>query len=144
MKKIILLTLMLSSILLFSAKDADLIRLTVINKSGTELAIWLQGTLNDSYYYLTVPEGSKEKPTIKEFTILRDTYDMRVSYKESWDPIYGYIECGGMLVQAKFIALRNNKLNFAQCKSMPPNKGEPSMRKLWYRFFRRNDWRLIY
>ena len=144
MRKITILGLILISLLLLGTKDADLIRLTVINKSGTELAIWLQGQDDDTFYYLTVPKGSKESPTVKEFTILRETYDMRVQYVESWDPVYGYSQCGGMFVMAEFRAFRNNKLNFAPCNSMPPNKGEPSMRKLWYMFFRRNDWRVIY
>jgi hypothetical protein len=127
----------LLALLLVSAEQVDLIRLTIINKSGMEIAVKLnsisqpciyEANVNPSrFYYLPVPEGSKELPNTKVYTIERNTYFMQVLYLETYDPVYGF-KC----VQPPSNTIRvtrNMRVVIPQCKTLPVNAGEPSMRK---------------
>jgi hypothetical protein len=111
-------------------EPVSLIRFTVINKSEQKIGIRLVGIEDDElFYYLTIPEGDKENPAIKDFTITRAIYNMQVYYVATYDPVYGW-PC----VQPPpntLVALRNLRLNFGPCGEAPPNLGEPSMLKFW-------------
>ena len=127
----------LLAIFLVSAEPVDLIRLEIINKSGMEIAVRLNGVSypcidkNDvsesKFYYLPVPEGSKELPYAKIYTIERDTYAMQVFYLETYDPVYGFRCTQPPPNMLK--AVRNTRVTIGDCKTLPINGGEPSMRK---------------
>lgn len=128
MKKALLI-ISIFSLLLIGAKDPlGLIRFTVINKSEHEVAIRLEGIEDDElFYYLTIPEGDKDNPTIKIFTIQRDVYKMQVYYVATYDPVYGW-PCP-QPKSNNLIALKNLRINFGPCNEIPPNVGVPWMMK---------------
>jgi len=125
------------ALLLVGAEPADLIRLTIINKSEMEIAVQLNSlprtcinqadTIETRFYYLPVPEGSKELPYAKVFTIESDTYTMQVFYIETYDSVYGFKCTQPPMNMIK--ATRNIRVVIGDCKSLPINAGEPSMRK---------------
>jgi len=142
---LILLTLLLNS----AAEPGKLISLTLINKSKMPVAVRLIGQSDyDYYYYLQVPEGDREEPEERTFTIASDYYNMQVYYVETYDPVYGF-DCLPTMPN-ELRAVRNIRVVFLPCSftSMRlgdpartdlngdgypdfklPNFGEPSMRK---------------
>jgi hypothetical protein len=127
-----LLVISLISILLMGAKHnpVDLVRLTVVNKSGYRIAVQLSGVDNTNlFYYLTLPKGEKDHPVSQTFTIAASRYTAKVFYIEIYDPVYGY-DCGGG-ASAKIEADRNLRFTILTCGTRIPrrNRGEPSMRK---------------
>ena len=136
MKKTLLVILLLS-LLSMGSKESELIELTIINKSEMDIGIQLKGsdkicatcsdTVEGQLYYLTVPEGSKEKPSVKTFEIEKDRYGMQLYYIETWDPVYGF-KCN-QPTPNRLEAARNIRLVVLPCDETPPNVGEPSMRK---------------
>ena len=84
MKKVILLVLafmLVSVFLTASAHPGDLLRLSIINKSGNEIYLRLQSFNKDGgqFYYLTIPAGTKTDPEAVSFTIVEDIY-----YRTTW------------------------------------------------------------
>jgi hypothetical protein len=125
----ILLIISLLAILLIAASSAytKLYRLTIINKSGMDMAISLLGEDDNNQYYLRVPAGDRRSPTETIFTLVPDTYSINAYYIEPWDPVYGYTcnDPGGKTL----VAERNIRLTFTECNYTPRNGGEPSMWK---------------
>jgi hypothetical protein len=125
------------ALMLVSAEPIELIRLTIINKSEMDIAIQLTSLTgpcinkNDvsqsRFYYLPVPEGSKDLPNAKVYTIERNTYAMRVFYLETYDPVYGFKCINPSANMMK--ATRNMRVVIGECRILPVNAGEPSMRK---------------
>lgn len=134
MKKITMLSFVLALFLLgfdqVGVMD-KLVRFTVINKSEVDIGIRLINREKELNYYLTVPEGDKEFPGEKEFTIEPAIYEMQVFYKETYDPVYGYPKCQGLVMPARLYALHNIKLTFDKCFMPPAGKGEPGNMKFW-------------
>jgi len=127
MKKALLITSILA-LFLVSAAPVKLARLTVINKSGMEIAIQLRSMEDDLLtYYLRVPEGDKDHPYSMVFTIERDAYYMQLHYIETYDPVYGF-KCTTQPPN-QLVAFRNLRVVFLGCGEAPPNWGEPSMVK---------------
>ena len=136
MKKTLLVILLLS-LLMTGSKGSELVELTIINKSDMEIAIQLKGTdkvcancsevEEGSMYYLTVPEGSKERPSVKTFEIEKDRYGMQLYYIETYDPVYGF-KCNTPTPN-RLEAARNIRIVVLPCDETPPNVGEPTMRK---------------
>jgi len=128
MRKILLVISMLATLLIAASSSyTKLYRLTIINKSGMDLAISLLGEDDNNQYYLRVPEGDRRSPTETIFTIVPDTYSINAYYIEPWDPVYGYTcnDPGGKTLEAE----RNIRLTFTECNYTPRNGGEPSMWK---------------
>ena len=125
----ILLIISLLAVLAIAASSAytKLYRLTIINKSGMDLAISLLGDDDSHQYYLRVPAGDRRSPTETIFTLVPDTYSINAYYIEPWDPVYGYTctDPGGKTL----VAERNIRLTFTECNYTPRNGGEPSMWK---------------
>jgi hypothetical protein len=142
--------LMLLVLLIISADEpVKLIKLTLINKAEIPVAVQLIGQSdNDYYYYLQVPEGDREDPQERTFTIASDYYNMQVYYVETYDPVYGF-DCQPTM-RNELRAVRNIRVVFLPCSltgmrfgdpdktdlngdGYPdfqlPNFGEPSMRK---------------
>lgn len=140
MKKIGWLLALLTLLTMGGANPAELIRLTVINKSEMEVAVQLSAipqicvnkaeVVQGEFYYLRVPKGTKETPSSKEFTIRKDTYSMRVFYLETYDPVYGF-KCNPTLPNM-LQANRNLRVVVLPCGQVPRNPravGEGSMWK---------------
>ena len=124
-----LLIISLLAVLGIAASSAytKLYRLTIINKSGMEMAIGLLGEDDNNQYYLRVPAGDRRSPTETIFTLVPDTYSINAYYIEPWDPVYGYTcnDPGGKTL----VAERNIRLTFTECNYTPRNGGEPTMWK---------------
>jgi hypothetical protein len=136
MKKMILVVALLSMLLIASDDPVRTIRLTIINKSGMDIAVQLidgDFTDYDNIYYFKVEEGDRFSPTEAHFDIVPGLYNMQVYYLETWDPVYGF-DCGPA-APVKLIARKNMKVSFGKCGQMPPNWGEPTMTKYWYWIF---------
>ena len=109
MKKVSLLILLVivASTLLMAAIPTKMVRLTVINKSGYDVYIKLTGSpATEAYYYLTIPAGTRDEPTVKIFTIWVDLYD-----RETW-------QCGGIKSTGNLVVDGNLRLTFVPCGEM--------------------------
>jgi len=138
-----LLPVLLLAALLLSAAGApgDTIRLTIINKSETDIAVQLvgrdhpccteAGVDRGELYYLTVPEGSKGAPNVKSFAIEKNTYTMQLYYISTYDPVYGF-KCDPT-VPNSLGAERNLRVVVLPCNTLPRFRpgavGEPTMWK---------------
>lgn len=139
MKRMLILISLFSLLLIGADRPVDTIRLTIINKSGMEIAVQLRSKdtecanskdiVRGEFYYLKVLEGDREEPTLKVFDIQKETYAMQLFYLETYDPVYGF-KCATPLPNA-LIARRNIRLVVLPCSFVPSPKavGEPSMRK---------------
>ncbi len=144
MKKLGLLIViaMLASTLLAVAAPGKLLRLEVINQTGDNVYIKLEGVRSGQFYYLTVPPMSFTKP-VSYFTLVADRYS-----RTTW--ACGYQEKGILNMYSQV------RLNFVPCNVVPtrwvwnifdlnnvqhPNFGEPTMEKIWYyQGFSRTFW----
>jgi len=66
MKKLsMLILLVIVASLLVAAIPTKMMRLTIINKSGYDVYMKLEGSaVTEAYYYLTVPAGDRDEPMI--------------------------------------------------------------------------------
>jgi hypothetical protein len=113
---------------LVSAAPEELVRLTLINKSGMRIAVQLRSTEDELLvYYLPVEAGDKQNPTSRTYTIRKDSYVMQLHYIETYDPVYGF-KCYPQPPNG-LLAFRNLRVVFLECGQAPPNPGERSMVK---------------
>ena len=105
MKKLTLLILLvLVASTLVAAIPTKTVRLVVINKSGYDVYIKLEGSaLTQAFYYLSIPAGEADLPTIKIFTIMVDYYT-----RTTW-------QCGGAQSTGAFLVASNTRLTFTPC-----------------------------
>jgi hypothetical protein len=106
MKKVSLLVLLaiLASTLLMAAIPTTIVRLTIINKSEYDVYMKLEGSsVTQSFYYLTVPSGTRDNPTVKVFTIMADLYT-----RTTW-------QCNGAKSTGTLIVNGNLRLTFTPC-----------------------------
>jgi hypothetical protein len=153
MKKVMLLVLtvmLVSAFLMASGPTLRVVTLTVINKSGNEVMIKLEGSdIGKQFYYLTIPAGNKNWPTTEVFTVLEDVYKRTTWYGEG-----DVAQCVGLSSSGWLVMDRNNRLVFTPCNYVPKrtirtwdlqadgtynwgfhavtNAGEPSMEKVVY------------
>ncbi len=139
MKKFLTILSLLTLLLIGADRPVDTIRLTIINKSGMEIAIQLRSqdqecatskdVIRGEFYYLSMLEGDQNVPAVKAFDIQKDIYGMQLFYLETYDPVYGF-KCVTPTPNA-LIAQRNIRLVVLPCDfTMSPKQvGEPSMRK---------------
>jgi hypothetical protein len=125
MKKMLWLVPLLALILIAAAAGSGAfrpMRLTVINKSSMALELSLMGTEEQNFYYLRIPEGSRDVPTEKVFTIIPDVYTSRIYFVELWDPVYGH-SCTD---ESESLDIRRDvRVIVFECNRRPPNRGEP-------------------
>jgi hypothetical protein len=121
MKKVslILLLVILASVALMAAAPLKLVRLTFINKSGHVIYIKLEGKSEGNFYYLTVPEGSKEASTETTFTVVADVYDRTMWYGPGG-------LCEGGSNSGELWAIKHAKFVFTPCGQPAPSNGEPT------------------
>ena len=105
MKKLtMLILLVLVASLLVAAIPTKMMRLTIINKSGYDVYMKLEGSpVTDAYYYLTVAAGDRDAPTIKIFTVMSDVYD-----RTTW-------QCNGLKSTGALVVDGNTRLTFLPC-----------------------------
>ncbi len=150
MKKVMLLVLtvmLVSAFLMASGPSLRVVTLTVINKSGNEVMIKLEGSeIGKQFYYLTILEGNKNWPTTEVFTVLEDVYKRTTWYGEG-----DVAQCVGLSSTGWLVMDRNQRLVFTPCNYVPKrvletydadtnkmvytqvtNAGEPSMEKVVY------------
>jgi hypothetical protein len=108
MKKVsllILLVIVLSTVLM-AAVPTKMSRLTIINKSEYDVYMKLTGSdVTEAFYYLTIPTGDKDSPTVKIFTVMQDLYD-----RETW-------QCDGYLSTGQLFVTGNLRLTFTPAAS---------------------------
>jgi hypothetical protein len=138
-KKILYLLPLLTLLLIGAKQPIDLVEFTIINKAGRDIAISLKGkdwpcisqcdTSKGEIYYLTVPAGDRDGPSVKTFEIEKNTYGMQLYYIQTWDPVYGF-KCPIPAANA-LMATRNLRLTVLPCDQTPNCKGigEPTMWK---------------
>ena len=127
MRKTLLITSILALLLMGSKPfPGKLVRLTVVNKSGLPVEIKMTGKYEEAFYYLRVPEGDRDFPVEKIFTIIPDTYQTQLYYIELWDPVYGY-SCASKSQSMELY--RNTRVVVKECDQVPSCPGEPSMIK---------------
>ena len=118
MKKVMLLVLtvmLLSALLMASGPSLRIVKLTVINKSGNEVMIKLVGSdVGKQFYYLTIPAGSKDWPTVEVFTVLEDVYERTTWYGEG-----DVSQCVGLSSSGQLVMDRNTRLVFTPCNYVP-------------------------
>ena len=146
MKKTILLVVavvMIASLLLASGPALRVVRLTVINKSGNDVFLKLEGSdIGKQFYYLTIPAGTKTMPVVRVFTVVEDVYTRTTTYGEG-----KYDACVGVSSSGQLVMASNVRLNFVTCAygtpmrrvegwwsptGWEPNYGEPTMEKVMY------------
>jgi hypothetical protein len=140
-KKILYLLPLLTLLLIGAKKPIDTIEFTIINKAGRDIAVSLKGkdqvcynqcdTRKGEIYYLTVPAGINDTPSIKSFEIEKNTYGMQLYYIQTWDPVYG-LKCPTPAPNS-LAANRNLRLTVLPCDQTPnycgKAIGEPTMWK---------------
>jgi hypothetical protein len=106
MKKVSLLVLLaiVATSLLMAAIPTTVVRLTIINKSGYDVFMKLEGSaVTNQFYYLTVPSGTRDTPTVKVFTVMSDVYT-----RTTW-------QCNGAKSSGTLIVDGNIRLTFTPC-----------------------------
>jgi len=143
----ILVGILIASAIIASGPSLRVVRLTIINKSGNEIFIKLQGSdIGKQFYYLAIPAGTKTLPTVREFTVIEDVYTRATTYGEG-----KYDQCTGVFTTGRLVMDKNVRLTFTPCAYNPPtrviarcgpldlrcvdrkalNFGEPSMEKVF-------------
>jgi hypothetical protein len=128
--RIKLLLIALIALTLMSGKGSgiDYAAITIVNKSGQELAVGLISTDNSRIYYIPIPKGDRDAPSIYRFTVEEDEYRLRVYYMETYDPQTG-VECTRSRT-SRLLAFRNIRITVTECDRAAPTRGEPSMVKM--------------
>ncbi len=102
--------------------------ITIINKSGQEIAVGLVSTDNSRIYYIPIPKGDRTRPSTYRFTVEQDEYRIRVYYMETYDPNSGTL-CR-RLRSSTLVAIRNIRITVTECYGQAPTRGEPTMVKM--------------
>jgi len=105
MKKLsVLILLVIVASLLVAAIPTKMLKLTIINKSGSDVYMKLEGSsLTDAYYYLTIPSGDRDEPVVKVFTVMSDVYS-----RTTW-------QCNGLESSGGLVMDGNTRLTFSPC-----------------------------
>ena len=133
--RLFLVALMALTLISGAGKGYKYAAITIVNKSGQELAVGLISQDNSRIYYIPIPKGDRMQPEVYRFTVEEDVYRIRVYYMETYDPKTG-VECRRARGSTIF-AFRNIRITVTECYGQPPTRGEPSMVKM-------GRWRCIY
>jgi hypothetical protein len=89
------------------AVPSQVVRLTIVNYSSYDVYMKLEGSsVTNSFYYLTVPAGSRDEPTVKVFTLMSDVYE-----RTTW-------QCNGAKSTGTFEVKNNIRLTFTPCDEL--------------------------
>lgn len=125
-KKVFLIIALLS-LTTIGAAPKNPVELTVVNKSGMEIAVGLVEANSYRAYYLHVDEGTKSLPKKEVFAIERAQYTMTVYYIEIYDPVYGTV-CDDPSSNT-WDAIRNFRITVPPCNNAAKNSGELTQMK---------------
>lgn len=129
---VLVLVSLLSLAFLTAFEPSPRAQVTIVNKSGVKLGIQLIDPQDkENLYFLTIEKGDHDDPTEKTFELKPAMYSMIVFYMETWDPVYGYPTCGGLVLKSRLLARGKQRVVFTECGVMPVNPGEPKMLKFW-------------
>ena len=126
--KLLLIALIALPLILGAGKGSGFAAITIINKSGQEIAVGLISQDNSRILYIPVPKGDRSAPYVYRFTIEKDVYRLRVYYTEMNDPETG-TECRAFR-GSRLDAFRNIRIAVTECYGSAPTRGEPSMVKM--------------
>ncbi len=91
-----------------SGVPSKLVRLEVYNWTGENVYIRLEGITTGQFYYLTVPPTTRANwYNPKVYTVMTDYYR-----RTTW-------ACGGVETSGQYRIMKNNRLNFTACNTMP-------------------------
>ena len=127
MKRVLFVVALISFLLLSGAKPMKLVRFTIVNKAGMEIAVQMEGEEREQFYYLRLPAGDTDTPAVETFTLVPDTYSLQVYYMELWDPVYG-ASCTDAVAPSLELN-RNTRMVFLECGVSPRRPGETSLLK---------------
>jgi hypothetical protein len=133
--KLLLIALIALSLVSGKGSGIDHTAITIVNKSGQEIAVGLISLDNSRIYYIPIPKGDRTIPSTYRFTVEEDEYRIRIYYMETYDP-----KTGGQCVRARtsrLLAFRNIRITVTECDRQAPTRGEPTMVKM-------GRWRCIY
>jgi hypothetical protein len=131
MKKVSLLILLvvIFSTVLMAAVPTKMARLTIINKSDFDVYMQLTGSdVTEAFYYLTVPTGSRDEPTVKIFTVMQDVYS-----RQTW-------QCDGYLSTGQLVVSSNLRLTFTPCFQKLPTVTQDFYQKVWNPKIKDYEW----
>jgi hypothetical protein len=133
--RLLLIALIALSLIGGAGKGYNYARITIINKSGQEIAVGVISNDRSRIYYIPIPKGDRQSPYVYKFTLEQDVYRLRVYYMETYDPKTGQL-CR-LNRTSTLDAFRNIRITVTECIGNPPTRGEPSMVKM-------GRWRCIY
>ena len=110
---IALLAIFLLTSVAAAQEEADLVRLTVDNRTDQTVALGLTGVEEGAAYYLVVGAGTE-----RVFTVVRDDYT------------HTTLACG-LTATGTVDINRQLFLNFTSCFGPPANQGEPGLEKIF-------------
>jgi len=87
--------------------DGSKVRLTVINESGYDVFIKLEGCGGGSYMDLMIPAGIEGNPKVKVLTAERDQYLRKI------------LQCNGIESKGTLSLDGNMRLTFIPCEATP-------------------------
>lgn len=115
------------TLFLIGAKGSNMMTVTLVNKAGMEIAVSLIANDLSSALYFTVPKGDHKNPYETKFTLVKDSYRMRVFYLEERDPTTG-MRCRTQRT-SRLMAYRNMRIVVTGCDVLPEARGEPTIYK---------------
>jgi hypothetical protein len=133
--RLLLIALLALPLVIGASNGRKYAAITIINKSGQEIAVGLISEDNSRILYIPIPKGDRSAPYVYRFTIEKDVYRLRVYYMETYDPQTGTL-CRRFR-PSRLEATRNIRIAVTECYGAPPNRGEPSLVKM-------GRWRCIY
>ena len=110
---LVLMALLLLTSAVAAQEEADLVRLTIDNRTDQTVALGLTGVEEGAAYYLVVGAGTE-----RVFTVVRDEYTQTT------------VACG-LSATGTVDITRQLFLNFTSCFGPPANQGEPGMEKIF-------------
>jgi len=126
--RLLLVALIALPLILGAGKGSNYATITIINKSGQEIAVGLISEDNSRILYIPIPKGDRSAPYVYKFTLEKDMYRLRVYYMETYDPQTGVL-CRRRL-GSRLEAFRNIRITVTECIGRAPTRGEPSMVKM--------------
>jgi hypothetical protein len=87
--------------------DGSKVRLTIINESGYDVYMKLEGCGGGSYINITITVGTEGNPNVKVFTVERDQY-LRTT-----------IQCNGNEYKGVLSLKGNTSMTFVACDATP-------------------------
>lgn len=116
MKKLFMLICLLA-VLVSASAIVNLVRVTVVNRSGYEVSIWLASD-GAPTYYLAIPIGDREDPATKVYTLLPGSYEMTTVYSRDGVEQIKITEDINLVRNTKIIPVPLQRSGVLQCEDL--------------------------